>query len=155
MAHPSWNDAFPSLTDAELEGVFERHAKDMDAIHREACEAGKAVADNKVLQFTRRRNTTIMQKIWGVAFHFQVMLLHAREARIDLEKRVAALEARPELKDAGVWREGTAYAPGNIVSHAGSAWICNKATEGKPPGDGWRLLVKRGRDAAKPRRGEP
>jgi len=74
-----------------------------------------------------------------------------RNARIEaLEKRVAELEARPVVKDAGVWRAGTVYDAGAIVSHDGSAWICratHSAGGDQPSPDCFRMFVKRGRDA--------
>jgi hypothetical protein len=54
----------------------------------------------------------------------------------------------PVVLDAGVWREGKAYEAGDGVTWAGSYWIAQKDTAAKPDsGDGWRLAVKRGRDA--------
>ena len=44
--------------------------------------------------------------------------------------------------------DGRRYAPGDVVSYAGSTWHCQKATAARP-GDGapgWRLMVKRARD---------
>ncbi len=48
----------------------------------------------------------------------------------------------------GVYQDGKAYEPGNLVTWAGSSWHCNATTTTKP-GDGskdWTLMVKRGRD---------
>jgi hypothetical protein len=56
--------------------------------------------------------------------------------------------ALPFLKQQGVYQEGQAYVPGDVVTWAGSAWHCTEATHSKP-GDGskaWTLIVKRGRD---------
>jgi hypothetical protein len=67
-----------------------------------------------------------------------------RNARLD------ALEARPIVKDAGVWRPDVLYAAGDIVSHSGSGWICSAAhcsTGTEPSHDCFRLFVKAGRDA--------
>jgi hypothetical protein len=75
-----------------------------------------------------------------------------RNATIErLEARVAELEARPSsgTKDAGPWKTGTTYFPGDIVSFQGSGWIA-KETNVVRPNDpelghrAWRLLVKRG-----------
>lgn len=53
----------------------------------------------------------------------------------------------PVVIDRGVWVEGKSYAAGDAVTWAGSVWIAQKDTDGKPDGgDGWRLSVKRGRD---------
>jgi hypothetical protein len=60
-------------------------------------------------------------------------------------KRLEALEARLTV-DRGVWREGTAYHKGNVVSHGGAAWIAQTDVTGFRPGgaDGtWRLLSKK------------
>jgi len=53
----------------------------------------------------------------------------------------------PVIIDRGVWTEGKSYTAGDAVTWAGSVWIAQKDTDGKPDGgDGWRLSVKRGRD---------
>jgi hypothetical protein len=48
----------------------------------------------------------------------------AKQTRASLEARIADLEARPVVKDAGIWAAGTVYNAGDIVSHGGSGWIC-------------------------------
>ena len=54
----------------------------------------------------------------------------------------------PIVLDRGVYRAGETYAKGDAVTWAGSLWIAQKETTAKPDGgDGWRLSVKRGRDA--------
>jgi hypothetical protein len=76
-----------------------------------------------------------------------------RNAKIAaLEAKVAELEARPVggVQDAGVWKSGTSYAAGDIVTHGGAAWICRSAhvsTGVTPSHDHFRLFVKAGRDA--------
>jgi hypothetical protein len=61
--------------------------------------------------------------------------------------RIAVLEARPELKDAGPWQSGASYRPGDIVSFQGGAWICKAPTMSQAFNhECFRLLVKRGRD---------
>jgi collagen type III alpha len=50
--------------------------------------------------------------------------------------------------DAGVWKEGASYVPGDAVTMGGSLFIAQAATTAKPEdksGD-WRLAVKRGHD---------
>lgn len=69
-----------------------------------------------------------------------------------LEQKVAALEARPTVKDHGVWEAGEVYPEGAVVSHQGSAWICRSmhmATGAEPDHVHFRLLVKHGRDAGR------
>jgi integrin beta 3 len=49
--------------------------------------------------------------------------------------------------DAGVWREGTTYVPGDGVTLGGSFFIAQAETSAKPgKSDDWRLAVKRGSD---------
>jgi arginine/lysine/ornithine decarboxylase len=46
----------------------------------------------------------------------------------------------------GVWAVGL-YHEGNLVTHDGSMWHCNRDTDSKPgTSDAWTLCVKRGRD---------
>lgn len=53
----------------------------------------------------------------------------------------------PALIDRGVYVDGAEYAPGDVVTWAGSVWICQAPTVQKPgQADTWRLAVKRGRD---------
>jgi hypothetical protein len=70
-----------------------------------------------------------------------------RFARGEIVKEFAF--ALPVVLDAGVWRDGKSYAAGDGVTWAGSYWIAQKDTESKPDAadGGWRLAVKRGRDA--------
>lgn len=55
----------------------------------------------------------------------------------------------PVMLDRGVFRAGEAYEKGDCVTYAGSLWIAQADTSAKPDGaeSGWRLGVKRGRDA--------
>src|ERR1044072_8144951 len=52
------------------------------------------------------------------------------------------------ILDRGVWQEEKDYSQGDAVTWAGSLWIAQRKTNGKPGvGDsGWRLAVKRGAD---------
>lgn len=69
--------------------------------------------------------------------------------RIDaLERRIAALEARPVgVIDGGVWTADKVYARGTGVSHGGGFWVAQCETR-REPADGnrdWRLAVHRGK----------
>jgi collagen triple helix repeat protein len=49
--------------------------------------------------------------------------------------------------DAGVWKEGASYVPGDAVTLGGSLFIAQTATSAKPSkSDDWRLAVQRGKD---------
>lgn len=51
------------------------------------------------------------------------------------------------ILDAGIWREGKAYAAGDGVTMGGSFFIAQTDTSAKPgKSDEWRLAVKRGND---------
>lgn len=46
-----------------------------------------------------------------------------------------------------VFKEGENYTRGDVVTWGGAAWHCEKDTAEKPgTGDGWSLMVKKGRD---------
>lgn len=55
----------------------------------------------------------------------------------------------PTIIDRGVYDAGKGYEKGDAVSDGGSLWIAQKDAPNHKPGDGdgWRLAVKRGRDA--------
>jgi hypothetical protein len=65
----------------------------------------------------------------------------------DRIKRIAV----PFLVDCGVFKDGQAYEPGDVVSWGGSMYVCQTATTTGKPGAfataaAWRLIVKCGRD---------
>ena len=64
-----------------------------------------------------------------------------------VEKQVAeSFAVLPTLQYRGVFREGSGYPAGSVVTWAGSAWHADEATKEKP-GEGqtaWTLMVKRG-----------
>jgi hypothetical protein len=68
-----------------------------------------------------------------------------------IEKRLDALERRVSMEYRGTFSDGTEYQRGDVVTHAGSAWIAVETTTAKPgeaaeASRSWRLMVKRGRD---------
>ena len=77
-------------------------------------------------------------------------VLAKTEKKIDaLVKRVAELEARPELKYRGPWQDKMAYSLGTFCSLGGSLWHSNENGNTSKPGcdDKWTLAVKHGRAA--------
>lgn len=57
----------------------------------------------------------------------------------------------PLVIDRGVWEFGKTYSKGDGATAGGSYWIATEDTREKPgSGKGWRLAVKRGRDAKEP-----
>ena len=79
-----------------------------------------------------------------------VATFHPRLAA--LEQRIAELEGgqAKSLADCfrGPWLPETTYRRGELVQHRGSVWIALAADVAGKPGetDGWRLLVRAGRD---------
>lgn len=61
--------------------------------------------------------------------------------------------AIPTVLDRGPYADGKAYEQGDAVTYGGSMWIAQKSAPSGRPGDegsdGWRLAVRRGRDAAR------
>ena len=67
-----------------------------------------------------------------------------------LEQRLTKLEARSELKWAGVWHDGLRCTEGELVTNRGSLWLCTSLTHDRP-GDNanaYRLIVKNGSHSA-------
>jgi hypothetical protein len=64
------------------------------------------------------------------------------------EKRIRELEQREWV---GTWERGKSYSKNALVSHNGSAWVATRDYPDLSPGSGancgWRLVVKRGKDA--------
>jgi hypothetical protein len=73
---------------------------------------------------------------------------HVEKIAQPLRQRIAELEAKPFLREAGTWDAKTGYGIGAVVSDHGSAWVCKHPTTERPGESAhWRLLVKRGRDS--------
>jgi hypothetical protein len=61
----------------------------------------------------------------------------------------------PIPMDAGYWRDGMSCEKGDIVTHAGNAWIAVAETKAKPclESKEWRLFARKGRDGTDGRAG--
>lgn len=73
----------------------------------------------------------------------------AREQRLDLEARVASLEARPAVPWEGPWDAEKQFPASCFCTHGGGMWFAAAASKGVRPGTGdgvWRLAVKAGKD---------
>jgi hypothetical protein len=67
------------------------------------------------------------------------------EQRIaELQQEIAALKSSAFLKDAGIWRHGAVYSPGDVVQFKGAPWICHRAhmANGSPDHACFRLWQK-------------
>ncbi|RUX24197.1 hypothetical protein EOA13_31380 [Mesorhizobium sp. M7A.F.Ca.US.011.01.1.1] len=66
-----------------------------------------------------------------------------------LEARLAEIESRPQLEYRGVWKSTDAYKRGDLTTYDGSMWHAQVGSQGLVPGqgEGWRLCVKKGKDA--------
>ncbi len=135
--HPSWsNEALASIViEQELEDA---RADEPYATARESAAAPAPAVSRAELD----------SMLHAIADGVGAAISRERTTVRQLEKRVRELEAKPELKFAGVWRAGKQYVAGDVVSDRGSAWVAKTANEGQRPGDTrlWTLVVKRGRD---------
>ena len=73
---------------------------------------------------------------------------YIRRALAPLAAEVKALRDQPTLEYLGPHEPDATYKRGQIVTHGGSMWHCNRVTATKPgDGNAWTLCVKKGRDA--------
>ncbi len=66
-----------------------------------------------------------------------------------LEAEIAEFKARPLLRDAGIWRHGSSYVPGDVARFKGSPWVCTRAhtADGATADHSyWRLWMKSGKN---------
>jgi hypothetical protein len=130
----------------------------------DAAEVEKLVSSDWCVQWTAKRAKVLMEDLLDgntltpkQALHHAALFaletanhLAVGRAECDaLRKRIEELEARPTVKYCGVWSPDEQYVEGNLATHRGSVWHCNRATRAVP-GDGsgdWVLCVKRGKDA--------
>jgi hypothetical protein len=71
----------------------------------------------------------------------------ATDTRLDeLDRRVAAIETRPEVRYMGIYRDGDQYCAGALCTRSGALWLAEAPTTGVPgtAASGWRLVVKSG-----------
>jgi hypothetical protein len=89
---------------------------------------------------------------WGEDFGRELAIAIKDYIR-PLRDRIAELETQVKfLKESGVnfrgpFQDGETYAAGDAVQRSGSVWRAYATTTKQPPGEGWRLMVKKGRDA--------
>lgn len=81
--------------------------------------------------------------------------MHLRNLEAEVKslrlERVVAQPPTLNLADAwaGTWSENTTYPRGACTTWDGSMWLAMKSTNRRPgiEDSGWKLIVKRGRDA--------
>ena len=106
------------------------HARMSDADHRPMAFTGATI----------KRSTTVNH---AIAAHLAVRV--ARKFS-ELEARIAAAEHRRGLHYRGTWRGDVEHGRDDVVTHAGSLWICQRqGTRSKPGGDSdaWKLASKK------------
>jgi hypothetical protein len=142
------DEDFYSDAMALVEGLIDRFQRTLERV-----PGGKSVVNRPVV-FSQGRSlaiTGLLARLWATQKSSDCL---SRERLADLEKRVADLEARPVFEDAGVYAHDKSYVRGQGVTENGSFWIAKRNIGfGEKPGacDGWRLAVKKGRDAREAR----
>jgi hypothetical protein len=70
---------------------------------------------------------------------------YVRSVTEPLKARILELEAREQVKFAGAWRSGAAFAKGSLVVYGGSLWIAKKDSVLRPnASEDFQLVVKKG-----------
>ena len=87
-------------------------------------------------------NQAIVKAVAGVLGEHLRAIASALKSQ---SERIEVLEGR-QLFYRGVWRDDAAYSKGNMTTHAGGIWHCERACKGDLPGrsDAWKLAVKGG-----------
>jgi hypothetical protein len=65
-------------------------------------------------------------------------------ALTDHNRRLKALEGRPQIEYRGTFEAGKTYREGALVTDKGSLWLATRETGHRPPDVTWKLVVKRG-----------
>jgi hypothetical protein len=93
-----------------------------------------------------KRNQTALDAFARRSTHGGTTLAKAEA----IQKRLQTLEDT-QMRYRGTWAVDRQYSVGSVVTWDGSAWHAALPTKGERPGSGgaWRLMVKRGSDAAK------
>jgi len=116
----------------------------MTAATRDAVVANVRTLDELYLRDPRKARLVVLETV--LMLHEMNQTNIARNTKLAaLEATITGLEERPLMKDAGVWRHGSTYSPGDVTTFKGSAWVCTKAhTADGPVADhaNWRLLMK-------------
>jgi hypothetical protein len=99
---------------------------------------------------TRHDLTYLVDKTVDIIYESVGKIFMKQKAQFaEIERRLAALEAQPTSKGAGVtwagiYRAGNTYDEGQLVTHAGGLWLARRDTDSKPGSEAWTLVVKRG-----------
>ncbi len=131
--------------------------KQFKALRDECCE--KAATDCAAWAKAHDLNA-LGEKVFLIDSLVEIARRFFMEKVTALQARCAALEAKLATVEAagtktiadsydGVFRRGASYERGRIVTWDGSMWVAIRDTANEPGHDdsGWRLCVKRGRNA--------
>jgi hypothetical protein len=87
---------------------------------------------------------TTVQVIAGLRREIRDELEPLKQEVAALKQRVAELEQRPQVRHRGTWSAGALYPENSLLTDHGGMWLAKQATETRPPGDHWQLVVKAG-----------
>jgi len=121
------------------------HIADQLSKFRKACRKNDVQT-----QYSQGTHVAFVMTLAWLWTETQQLLKFAREQRLELEARVAALESLPKMQHRGIWEKDTLYPPATFITCDGSTWYSDVESVGVKPGSGnavWRLTAKRGKDA--------
>jgi len=110
----------------------------------EGCWQYRVAENQKAIAQSLPRTTRSTEALAEVLVQLVVAAIEPVKAEnAVLHARLDALESRA-LKEAGIWRTGTAYAPGDVATFKGTSWVCRTAHTAGPTvnHDYWRMLHK-------------
>lgn len=124
--------------------IWTEHYNHARKIFRELRSTKENSGDH--VAYTQGQHDAIREMFCGTFAQFYLLFIVHTAKREALEARVAALEARPALKWAGVWKGDVPYKENSLITHSGGLWLATIESKGCRPGDGaiWRLIVKKG-----------
>jgi hypothetical protein len=114
-------DHYEKMSDAERHAVH----VEMEVEARLAARDKSPASKGYVSQFVDQMADAVLDTIKGVGDRLAGRIKKLETEIVELKSKIADLEARePVISDKGVWRSGTVYEPGDLVTYKGAGWVC-------------------------------
>ena len=117
----------------------------MPALKQTPIETTSVRADDRSRRPLLQKHLTLFAE--GLVENVIGPILRSHKEKVEaLEARIKELEAQPFIKNGGIWRHGSVYAPGDVVQFQSTRWVCTKAhtASGAPDHACWQLWSKSG-----------